>query len=283
MGHNIESGNKISNPTFVEAETRLCIKESVDMPQLINNLQIPNAKLLDEAKASESIRHIVYAGDNSTIQRLGSNHVTVILNGTDQYSGYVRPKRLYTPSFTTDPLTLEAEIAKFETKIKKAKASCKIELPIIHFDSPEKKREAITEALFQVGVNNPQEFTYSRPFIKSRYTRLYSMQNGLILDVAGDRIITPDKTLSKIEFEIAKPYPPNAENIKILEEATEHSEKQLKNNGFTLYNGKSNSKIMHEYKNPENRFGEKEIEELKARADQEADLSKNASKQPLAA
>lgn len=283
MGHNIESGPKQSETTFIEAETRLCIKEIVNIPQHVNSLQIPNADLIGLPKTSESIRHIAFASDKSKIQRLGSNHVTIILDSTDQYSGYVRPKRLYIPSFSTDPLTFETELAAFETNRKKSRAACKTELPVIRFESPEQKKRAISEALFQVGVENPGEFTYSRPFIKSRYTRFYSMQNGLILDVAGDRIITPDQTLRKIEFEIAKPFPPDTENIRTLEDTTRHSEKRLKKMGLTIYKGKSNSKIMQEHINPEKRFDKKIIDDLKAKADIDTTLFKNMPVQPLAA
>lgn len=283
MGHTEVSGSKPFWGTFIEAESRICIKNDVYLPSLIDSLHVPNTQLETDAKSSESVRHIVFANDKSQIQRLGSDHVTVILNDTDQFNGFVRPKRKFIPSFSNDPELFQEEFEQFTKESNNSIVTRKTELPIIRFDSPSSKQEAIIEGLYQVGVDNPREYRYSQPFLKTRYARKFREQNGLIVEIAGDRIITPNKTLRKIELEIVPKFPPNKDLIKHLEEITYHAQAQLKAEGHTTYGGKSNSKIMRPFISPDNLIDIQAIDELKARGANETIIFENNQNQSIAA
>lgn len=258
--------------TFVEAETKTCIKEKVNMRNIIYNLQLQGLEVEKDLPASQTLRHVIYSQKDSEVASYGSDHVTVILSDADPHTGYVRPKRKLFDSLDMHHRYPKLETQKSESRLRNISRS--VEYELIPFKSRKSKTLAIKSGLYKVGVNRPEDYLSSQPFIKLREKRLFRHPNGLMLEVSGDTIITKPETLQRIEVEIAGPSFPNSQYCEQLESATQHLRELLAGRGLTVFDGKSNSSLMKQLLTRKNEVSQDDIKQVLRRAEKEKQAQK---------
>ncbi len=281
MGHNKENGPIPSWSTFVESETKTCIAGRVNMRQIIAGLNLPDLVQYTNLAGSESFRHVVYAAQGTKIEKNGTDHVTVILFEEDPNKGVVRPKRKLIDTSDTHYVHPAPETQKSKTS--KSSASTKVEYQVIPFSSAASKKLAIREGLYRAGVSEPKDFVTSQPFIKHREKRLFRHQNGLLLEAAGDTIITIPETLQRIELEIAPPFFANTEYIKQLETSTQDLRNLLAEQGLTVASGISNSTLMKRLLTQQDEISSRDIKAILKRSKKEKETRNNKSQLDRAA